>query len=86
MVRGDRHVERFIAARQGGRRCWGEAPETAHIIAHLAGATAIGSAIFLILELSNPYTGLIHMSPAGIDSALSEFKAAPGERRAPVAG
>lgn len=40
------------------------------VIAHLAGAASIGSAIFLILELSQPYTGLVRLSSAGIDRLL----------------
>jgi hypothetical protein len=40
------------------------------VLAHLAGAISIGIAIFLILELSHPYTGLIRLSPAGIDRVL----------------
>jgi hypothetical protein len=40
------------------------------VIAHLTGATAIGSAIFLILELSQPYTGVIRLSSAGVDRLL----------------
>jgi len=40
------------------------------VTAHLAGAAAIGSAIFLILELSQPYTGFIRLSSAGIDTLL----------------
>ena len=43
---------------------------TITIIAHLVGAIAIGTAIFLILELSSPYTGLIRLSPAAIDRVL----------------
>ncbi len=39
-------------------------------IADLAGAISIATAIFLILELSSPYTGLIRISPAGVDNAL----------------
>jgi hypothetical protein len=46
------------------------APNTVTVLAHLAGAIAIASAIFLILELSSPYTGLIRLSPAGIDRVL----------------
>ena len=41
------------------------------VIAHFAGAAAIGSAIFLILELSQPYTGFIRLSSAGIDRLLT---------------
>jgi hypothetical protein len=40
------------------------------VLAHLAGAVSIGTAIFLILELSHPYTGLIRLSPRGIDRVL----------------
>ena len=46
------------------------APNAITVLAHLAGAIAIGSAIFLILELSTPYTGLIRLSPAGLDRML----------------
>ena len=41
------------------------------VIAHLVGAVAVGTAIFLILELSSPYTGLIRLSPAGVDRVLA---------------
>jgi hypothetical protein len=34
------------------------------------GADAIGSAIFLILGLSQPYTGVIRLSSAGLDRLL----------------
>jgi hypothetical protein len=40
------------------------------VLAHFAGALSIGIAIFLILELSSPYTGLVRLSPAGIDRVL----------------
>ena len=40
------------------------------VLAHLAGAISVGIAIFLILELSHPYTGLIRLSPGGIDRVL----------------
>ena len=46
------------------------APNAVSVLAHLAGAISIGIAIFLILELSSPYTGLIRLSPAGIDRVL----------------
>jgi hypothetical protein len=45
-------------------------PNVVSVIAHLAGATAIASAIFLILELSSPYTGVIRLSSAGVDRLL----------------
>ena len=46
------------------------APNAVSVLAHFAGALSIGIAIFLILELSSPYTGLIRLSPAGIDRVL----------------
>jgi hypothetical protein len=46
------------------------------VFAHVAGAAAIGSAVFLILELSQPYTGLIRLSSTGIDRLL-KLLAAP---------
>ncbi len=46
------------------------APNLVSVLAHLAGALSIATAIFLILELSSPYTGLIRLSPAGIDRVL----------------
>jgi hypothetical protein len=46
------------------------ATNTVSVLAHLAGAVSIGIAIFLILELSHPYTGLIRLSPEGIDRVL----------------
>jgi hypothetical protein len=36
-------------------------PNVITVVAHLAGAIAIASAIFLILELSQPYTGVIRL-------------------------
>ena len=58
------------------------ATNTVTVLAHLAGAVSIGIAIFLILELSHPYTGLIRLSPDGIDRVLeilseTEKKEAP---------
>ena len=46
------------------------APNAVSVLAHFAGAISIGIAIFLILELSSPYTGLIRLSSAGIDRVL----------------
>ena len=45
------------------------------------GSVAIASAIFLILEMSDPYTGLFHVSGAVLDRLL-ERPAAPVEFRA----
>ncbi len=60
--------------------CWASAlflgnglvatPNAVSVGAHLLGATAIGSAIFLMLELSQPYTGVIRLSSAGVDRLL----------------
>jgi hypothetical protein len=44
---------------------------TLSVLAHLAGAASVGIAIFLILELSHPYTGIIRLSPEGIDRVLA---------------
>jgi hypothetical protein len=46
------------------------APNAVSVTAHLIGAIAIASAVFLILELSQPYTGVIRLSAAGIDRLL----------------
>jgi hypothetical protein len=46
------------------------APNAVSVLAHFAGAISIGIAIFLILELSSPYTGLIRLSSTGIDRVL----------------
>ncbi len=46
------------------------APNAVTVCAHLAGAIAIGSAIFLILELSHPYTGVVRLSSAPLDRLL----------------
>ena len=66
------------------------APNAVAVLAHLAGAVAIGSAIFLILELSNPYAGVIRLSPAGLDRALqvlgeADAKAEPEQPSAAIA-
>jgi len=63
--------------------CWASAlflgnglaatPNPVTVLAHLAGAIAVASAIFLILELSSPYTGVIRLSPAGVDSVLKSL-------------
>jgi hypothetical protein len=45
-------------------------PNALTVLAHLAGAAAIATAILLILELSAPYSGLIRLSPAGLDRIL----------------
>jgi hypothetical protein len=35
------------------------------------GSFAVGSAIFLILELSHPYTGLVRTSPAALEETIA---------------
>jgi hypothetical protein len=52
-------------------------PNAVTILAHLGGAIAIATAIFLILELSHPYSGFIRLSSAGIDAALAALGAPP---------
>jgi len=66
--------------------CWASAlflgnglvatPNVVTVSAHLAGAIAIGSAVFLMLELSQPYIGVIRMSPAGIDRLIQVLEEA----------
>jgi hypothetical protein len=45
-------------------------PNLVSVGAHLVGAIAISTAIFLILELSQPYSGVVRLSPAGVDRLL----------------
>jgi hypothetical protein len=52
------------------------------VAALFVGAAAVGTAIFLILELSNPYAGVIRIGPEGIDgvlAALGEVNASPSD-------
>jgi hypothetical protein len=58
------------------------APNAVTVLAHLAGAISIGIAIFLILELSHPYTGLIRLSPTGIDRVLAILRDAETKKPA----
>jgi hypothetical protein len=72
--------------------CWASAlflgnglmapPDAVTVVAHLAGAISIAIAIFLILELSSPYTGLIRLSPAGIDRVLEILSGADTKKAA----
>lgn len=60
--------------------CWASAlflgnglmapPNAITVGAHLAGAVAIASAIFLILELSQPYSGVIRLKPGDLDRLI----------------
>jgi len=59
------------------------------VLAHLAGAIAVASAVFLILELSQPYTGVIRLKSAGVDrllQVLGEVETKPAEKSERVAG
>jgi hypothetical protein len=50
-------------------------------LADAAGAFAIASAIFLIIEFSEPYSGLFRISSAGIDKVIAELAAnAPAQQ------
>ena len=72
--------------------CWASAlflgnglvatPNVVTVSAHLAGAIAIGSAVFLMLELSQPYIGVIRMSPAGIDRLIQVLEEAAAKNAA----
>ena len=42
-------------------------PNAVTVVAHLLGAIAVGSAVFLILELSHPYSGVIRLSADPLD-------------------
>ncbi len=49
-------------------------PINATTIGSLAfGAFAVGSAIFLIIELSQPYTGLVRISPAALEQTVDSI-------------
>jgi hypothetical protein len=41
------------------------------ITALLVGALSVAGAVFLVLELSQPYTGLLQISSAGLENALA---------------
>src|SRR5271166_2780983 len=45
-------------------------PNAVTVAAHFLGAIAVASAIFLILELSHPYSGVIRLSSAPLDRLL----------------
>jgi hypothetical protein len=45
-------------------------PNAVSVGAHLVGAIAIASAIFLILELSQPYSGVVRLSSGPLDRLL----------------
>jgi hypothetical protein len=62
-------------------------PNPLSVGAHLVGAIAIATAIFLILELSQPYSGVVRLSPAGVDRLLQVLGPADGieAARAPAA-
>ena len=45
-------------------------PNAVTVSAHFLGAIAVGSAVFLILELTHPYSGVIRLSSAPLDRLL----------------
>ena len=47
------------------------------MIAEPLGAVSVASAIFLILEFSQPYHGHFRISPARIDDAIAFFTLGP---------
>jgi hypothetical protein len=47
------------------------------VIAELLGAVSLASAIFLILEFSQPYVGHFRISPTRIDDAIASLASAP---------
>jgi hypothetical protein len=47
------------------------------VIAELLGAVSVASAIFLILEFSQPYHGHFRISPTKIDDAIAFFALGP---------
>jgi hypothetical protein len=48
-------------------------PNAVTVAAHLLGAIAVASAVFLILELSHPYSGVIRLSPAPLDRLMLQL-------------
>ncbi len=61
-------------------------PNAVTVLAHLAGAISVATAIFLIFELSHPYTGFIRISSTGVDTAIRTLGAIapPSAARAPA--
>ena len=50
-------------------------PSIVSVFADAAGAFAISSAVFLIIEFTEPYSGLFRISPSGIDKVMAELAA-----------
>ena len=48
-------------------------PNAVTFATQFLGAIAVGSAVFLILELSHPYSGMIRLSPASLDRLLLQL-------------
>ena len=48
-------------------------PNAVTVSAHLLGAIAVASAVFLILELSRPYSGVIRLSSAPLDRLMLQL-------------
>ena len=59
------------------------------VLAHLAGAIAVASAVFLILELSEPFSGVIRLKPDALDrlrEVLGDAETKPAEKSEPITG
>jgi hypothetical protein len=48
-------------------------PNAVTVASHLLGAIAVASAVFLILELSHPYSGVIRLSPVPLDHLMLQL-------------
>jgi len=48
-------------------------PNAVTVAAHFLAAIAVASAVFLILELSHPYSGVIRLSPAPLDRLMLQL-------------
>ena len=56
-------------------------------VALVFGALAVASAIYLILDLSSPYSGLFRTSPAPLRQVLAQIEPGSGRgRRQPLSG
>jgi hypothetical protein len=48
-------------------------PNAASVTPHFLGAIAIGCAVFLLLKLSHPYSGMIRLSSAPLDRLMLQL-------------
>lgn len=54
-------------------------PNAVTVAAHLLGSIAVACAVFLILELSHPYSGVIRLSPSQFDCLILQLEDAAKE-------